>query len=287
MALSYVGISQSQEVLGNRLRPYQIPNGDNDDKSVRIEEIVVDAREQFGMNPYYRPNGSVELLKTLVQANFPVVLRVWLNDTEDIGHYILVRGYDDSKGEIIFDDSYYGADRRVSYQTLNRRWEAFSYSLMVIASENQRQEVELLLGELESEQRAWVLLKERHEGYLESRYRTFNQAVAAYYLGDYRQSIELYESVAGALPRRMLWYQLEPIYAYEKLREKDKVFAITDAILRDQNRAFHELYVIRGRVLLRDGDIEGARKEVDLALRYNERDQEAVKLYNSIQKTKR
>src|SRR3990167_907362 len=39
MALSYFGIKASQKVIGDGLRPYQNPQGDNDDKSVTLNEM--------------------------------------------------------------------------------------------------------------------------------------------------------------------------------------------------------------------------------------------------------
>src|SRR3989304_4636966 len=39
MTLSYFGINESQQKLGNELRPYQNPQGDNDDKSVTLDEL--------------------------------------------------------------------------------------------------------------------------------------------------------------------------------------------------------------------------------------------------------
>jgi len=67
-------------------------------------------------------------------------------------------------------------------------------------------------------------------------------AVANYYLGNYEQSIIDYESVANSLPRRMLWYQLEPILAMQKLKQYDKILALSERILNGGNRAYSELY---------------------------------------------
>jgi hypothetical protein len=65
MLLQYSGINVSQKELGDFLRPYQVPNGDNDDKSVSMEEIGEHAR-QYDLVPYHRPNGSIDLLKQLL-----------------------------------------------------------------------------------------------------------------------------------------------------------------------------------------------------------------------------
>src|SRR5690606_15634406 len=48
MALSYMGVSKTQQELGDILRPYQVPGGDNDDKSVTLEEVAKEA-EKYGL----------------------------------------------------------------------------------------------------------------------------------------------------------------------------------------------------------------------------------------------
>lgn len=282
MALSYQNISAPQAELGKILRPYQIQSGDNDDKSVRIEEIAEHAETEYGLNAYYRPNGTIALLKEFISRDIPVVLRVWLNDTEDIGHYIIVRGYDDSSKQIIFDDSYYGPNRRVGYETLNRRWESFLYSFLVLGSDQKTSVIEGILGEMAAEQTAWQQLLTRTDGYYLDMYRNFNQSVAYYYLGDYKSSIATYESIATELPGRMLWYHLEPIWAYEKAGNSDKVFSITNNILNKNNRAFSELYVIRARMYIADGNVSAAKNELDLAIRYNQNYLEAKRLRDAL-----
>ena len=67
----------------------------------------------------------------------------------------------------------------------------------------------------------------------------------------------------------MLWYQIEPILAYNKLGEEEKVLEITSAILNNHNRAFSELYQLRGRIYMKRGDLDTARGEFEKALYYN------------------
>jgi tetratricopeptide (TPR) repeat protein len=74
----------------------------------------------------------------------------------------------------------------------------------------------------------------------------FNISIALYYAGDYQESVEAFEKVQGRLPFRALWYQIEPIQSYYELGDYQKVFELTDQILNNGNRAFSELYIIRG-----------------------------------------
>ena len=54
MALRFYGITESQATLGQALRPYQVPSGDNDDKSVTLEEMAEKSKE-YGFTPIHRP----------------------------------------------------------------------------------------------------------------------------------------------------------------------------------------------------------------------------------------
>ena len=59
-------------------------------------------------------------------------------------------------------------------------------------------------------------------------YLIFNRSVAYYYLGGYKSVAVDYEKVVSVLPRRMLWYHLELILIYEKLRENQRAMEITE-----------------------------------------------------------
>src|SRR3989338_6887144 len=74
MALSYYGINKSQQELGNEIRPYQVANGDNDDKSVTLEELAEKSKE-FNLVPFHRPNGTIELIKLFLTYDLPVITR--------------------------------------------------------------------------------------------------------------------------------------------------------------------------------------------------------------------
>ncbi len=118
MALSYFGIHESQAALGQDLRPYQNSQGDNDDKNVSLDELVQEAKK-FGLLAYHRPNGSMQLLKQFVANGLPVIIDTNMTTSDDIGHYRVVKGYDDTSGVIIQDDSMQGHNVRFSYADMN------------------------------------------------------------------------------------------------------------------------------------------------------------------------
>lgn len=272
MALSYYGISASQETLGETLRPYQIPGGNNDDKSVTLDELEEKSKE-YGLVPFHRPAGTPETIKRFLAAGIPVITRTWLHTGEDIGHYRIIKGYDDTTSEFIQDDSLQGKNLRYSYDEFDELWQAFSYEYLVLVPKEKEKLAKTILGDNADEKISWEkalqLSRTQATAEPESVYPVFNEVVALTRLGRFEEATRSFESIENRLSFRMLWYQIEPIIAYQKIKNYDKVFAMTDAILNNQNRAFSELYFIRGQMYEEQGDSELAKAEYEKAALYN------------------
>lgn len=286
MALSYYGINVSQQELGQALRPYQNPQGDNDDKSVTLEEVAQMAKK-YDLIAYRRPNGNENILKLFIANDIPVITRTWLKVDDDIGHYRLVKGYDDTRGLLIQDDSLQGKNLRYSYDEFNAIWKKFNYEYLVLVPKDKEQIALQIMGEDADFDRSW----EKAAAFAESELQNdpndvdmrFNYSVALYNTGKYRESTQEFEKVQGRLSRRTLWYQIEPIRAYYELEEYGKVISITDNILSNGNRAFSELYVIRGDIYKKQGDAQRARAEYEKAVQYNVSFEEAKERLASLE----
>jgi hypothetical protein len=272
MALSYFGIHESQQVLGEILRPYENTTGDNDDKDVTFEELAGEART-FGLLAYYRPDGNMQLLKRFLAIGLPVVAETVMTTNDDIGHYRVVKGYNASTGMIIQDDSMQGHDVQFSYADFDSMWKKYNYEYLVLAPKSKQRLVEAILGKDLDARTAWentVKMDEaalaQNPGDVDS---TFNLSVADYYVGDYRGSVQAYEQVQAQLPFRTLWYQIEPIESYSMLGDYQRVFTITASILNDGNRAFSQLYILRGEIDKKEGNLAAARAEFQNAVTYN------------------
>ncbi len=272
MALSYYGINESQQKLGQELRPYQNPVGDNDDKSVTLEELAEKSKE-YGLIPFHRPNGNTQMIKQFINYDIPIITRTWLYENEDIGHYRVIKGFDDTTSEIIQDDSLQGKNLRYSYQEFNAIWKKFNYEFLVLVPENKVNIAKQILGQNSDEIASWNLAAENASNELEINpndiYSRFNLSIALSKVGKHQKAVEEFEKVENKLPFRTLWYQIEPIESYYELGNYDKVFAITDNILNNHNRAFSELYLIRGNIYLNEGNQELAEEEFEKAVLYN------------------
>lgn len=272
MTLSYFGINISQQELGQQLRPYQIPGGDNDDKSVTLEELAEKSKE-YGLIPFHRPNGNTDLIKLFITYDIPVLTRTWTKQNEDIGHYRVVKGYDETTREFIQDDSLQGKNLRYSFDSFNELWEKFNFEYLVLVPEEKKEIAEAILGEDSDPKTAWQNAVKLSEQQLEKNpddiYARFNLSVALYNAGEYQKSVEEFEKVESRLPFRTLWYQIEPIEAYFELGNYQRVFEITERVLNYHNRAFSELYFLRGQIYLKQEDKESTKSEFDKAVFYN------------------
>lgn len=271
MAMSFFGFDQTQTEIGNQLRPYQNSAGDNDDKSVTFAEMGAYA-QGLGMIAYHRPVGSIELLKTFIANDIPVMTRTWTAVDEDIGHYRVVTGFDEADQVIIQDDSLQGEAIAIDYGEFLSMWEKFNYEYLVVVPESRSGVAAAILGELIDTQLAWQVAKDSARDRLvtepTSIYARFNLAIAEYYLGNYLETIQHFEAVESLLPSRTLWYQLEPLLAYQRLGRYDQLMTRIEQILSNGNRAYSELYLIRGQVYLDQAQPEAARREFELALKY-------------------
>ena len=284
MIFSWLGKNVSQGELGDKMRPYQNSEGDNDDKTIFTYEFVNWANE-YGFEGVSRVNGDIELLKTFTANGIPVVVKTWLHVGEDIGHFRIVRGFDDSKKVIIQDDSYEGPNKKISYFDFLSMWQPFNYAYIIVYSSSQKDLVEAIIGEEMDENISWqnALFRAEKEAELdpENVYPWFNISTAQYHLGNLQSSVEAFEKVENLLPRRMLWYQIEPIQAYQDLKDYDRVFQIVEKILNGGNRAFSEIYLIRGEIYLSQGNSARAKEEFEKAILYNENSKDAKKSLNS------
>ena len=272
-ALSHWGIRDTQEAIAEATRPWNNPKGDNDDKSVTLYELADYAKAKHGLITYVRPNGSIELLKEFVANDIPVVARALMYPQDDIVHYRVVRGYDDEAGALIESDGINGPNFSLPYDEWLHLWKNFNYSYLIVVPNSKKALVEQILGEEANERTAWQNAKVRAQAELVKNPSDlivhYNLIIAHHYLGEHEEATREFEKIEGRLTRRVLWYQPEPIVSYFELGNYDRVMALTDGIINDNNRSVSELYVLRGKIYESRGDTTSARAEYEKALHYH------------------
>jgi len=259
------------------------------DRNVNVEELVWYVRTRVGwLSVQYRVGGTIETLKRFLAAGIPVVIEetfkmdaaYWPHDDLWAGHYLLLTGYNDAASAFITQDTYYGANRTVDYNSLDRNWEAFNRVFILVYRPDQEEQVKGLLGpdwDVDTNrQRALQSASEQASANPQDAFAWFNAGTNLVYFERYDEAAHAYDTArAIGLPQRMLRYQFGPFIAYFHAGRIDDLMALTEyALQRTPNS--EEALVWRGWALYRKGDVPGAAESFRKALQYHPDYQDAV-----------
>lgn len=269
MALGFYGHLVSQEAARVALRP-----GGYDDKNVTAEEIAA-YLAGFGLETRVRVAGSKELLRTLVANNVPVLVHQLLApdaDKNDIGHYAVVRGYDEAGGVLLTQDPYFGAGRRLAYAEFDRLWRPFGRRYLPVYPPEAAPLVQAILGEDWDEQTNWSRAQRVAENEInrapDDAYAWFNLGDGHLAQGDAETAVHAYErALALGLPRRHMWYQIGPIVAHNQVGNHTRALVLAQRALTTES-TLAEVQYERGVALLGLGQGAAALEAFRLAARY-------------------
>lgn len=278
MALSYYGWQGSQVDTAAILKP------DREDKNVTPAEMVRFVNEQTFVRALTRIGGSVDLVRALVAAGFPVVVEVGgpLYEGWDwIGHYRTVVGYDDTAGAFLVFDSWLGTGENgdgiaVPYTTFDTTWEPFNRVFVVIYEPAREREVTNLLGDLVTVEGAAASALAQAEAAARENPRNgfawFNIGTALVRLGNFdRAALAFDEATRHSLPFRMYFYQFGPFEAYYNVGRYDEVLALVNSTLNSGGDYVEEMHYWQGRVFAVQGRPDDARASFQRALGHNPR----------------
>ena len=163
------------------------------------------------------------MLKRLIANGFYVVVEDWLHPNEDIGHVTIIRGFDDEQGVLIADDSYIGVNVTYPYEQFSAtQWKAFNYEYLPLYTPANEALLRAIIGDVwESEvmyTNAVSMAKREIAKNENDMHAWFNLGTSLYGLGEYLEAKQAFEkSRSIGWPKRMLWYQLQPIQVYNCL----------------------------------------------------------------------
>ncbi len=268
MTLQYFGYNVSQEETKAKLRT------SSDDKNVFIGEISAYLKNDYGIQNKVLFNGDLKTLKTLVSNGVYVVVEDFLHPNEDIGHVLIIRGFDDTEGVLIADDSYFGVGIKYPYEMWDEgQWKPYNREFMSVYRADKEAIVKAIVGENWDEPTMYqnsVLRNLREtEANPNDMYAWFNLGTSYFGLGEYSQARTAFEkSKALGWPHRMLWYQIQPVQTYNKLGEYKLALETADLALW-YNDSFGEIHYEKAVAYKGLGEIEKARIEAQAALGYN------------------
>jgi hypothetical protein len=273
-----------QYTIGDVIKP------NRQDKNVNIEELksFVDQNTR-GLQSEFRVGGDVSTIKKFLAAGFPVVVETsfkltesfWPGDDRWAGHYILITGYDDSAEVFTTQDSFYGPDSTVGYESLFSDWQAFNNVYLIIYPVNKKNQIQTLFGPdwdvMANRQRALQTTRVNLQTDSQNPFAWFNMGSDLTYLEYYSEADNAYQnSQRFTLPQRMLRYQFGPLkaaYELKKLDDLDQWVTYALKVTPDSE----ELLMWKGRYYSLKGDNQASLVAFQKALEVHPGYEEAVR----------
>lgn len=268
MVLQYFGYNVNQNETKSRLR------SNSDDKNVFTYEIADYIRKDYGVESKLLYGGDIQLLKKLLANGFYIVIEDWLHPNEDIGHTTIIRGFDDTQGVLIADDSFIGVNITYPYEQFSQtQWKPFNYEYLPVYLPANEELLKSIIGDSWDERVMFQKAADKARGEIvqneSDMYAWFNLGTSLYSLGEYSQAKDAFEkSRSLGWPKRMLWYQIQPVQAYNSLKEYNKALEMADIALWS-NDSFAEAHLEKAIAHKGLGNTQKAREEANKALFYS------------------
>jgi hypothetical protein len=273
MYLSYYGWQGKQADITDVVKP------NPDDRNVNVDELAYFVSTKAGwLQVQFRVGMTLDSIKRFIASGVPVMIEeafhdtqgYWPGDDKWAGHYILLTGYDDTTKTFITQDSYYGANRRVEYSTLDADWKAYNRVLIAVYLPDQADLVQSLFGrdwdEKTSREDALANAQAETKANPNDNYAWFNVGTNEVYFEDYEDAAQAYDTARKlGLPQRMLRYQFGPFIAYFHTGRIDDLMSLVEYALKITPNS-EEALLWHGWALYRKGNLDAAKIEFNKAL---------------------
>jgi hypothetical protein len=280
--LRYFGWKGNQYDISKVIKPTR------DDRNVNVEELVYYVRTQSGwLNAEFRVGGSLDTLKKLIAAGFPVMIEEtfkadhagWPGDDLWAGHYLLVTGYDDVAQQFTIQDSEYGPNQKTSYAELDKKWQSFNRVYIMAFPPEMQATLESVLGEnWDAETNRQNALKASEQETIsdpQNAFAWFNYGTNLTYFERYNEAATAYDTARTiGLPERMLRYQFGPFISYFHSMRTEDLMALTKYAL-EITRTSEEAMLWRGWGFYRMGSKQEAINYFRAALKIHPEYQDA------------
>jgi tetratricopeptide (TPR) repeat protein len=202
-----------------------------------------------------------------------------------VGHYRVVRGYDQGAEAIIVNDPYTGPEVRFSYALFDERWRPFNRCYIPVYLPGQEAVVKAILGpdwEDEAMYHRALASAQQEVEQIGDNYAWFNLGDDYLAIEEYRKAADAYErALEMGFPSHFLWYHFGPLETYNALKEYQKVLSLSEEVLA-QAPDIEEIRYQRGLAYLGLGEVEKAKTEFELAVQYNPNYAEAAQALSSL-----
>ncbi len=266
MNMSYFGYTKTQLEAAKFLKPNQ------DDKNVSPDELAAYSRNN-GLMALVRRGGTIELLKTFLNHDLPVLVETWFNhDGDEMGHYRLITGYDDDTRQFTTFDSYNGPNVKISYESLETNWRVFNHLYVIIYPPKQTDSVTAIIKtdmvETAMYERLRTIAQAEIDANPQDAIAYFNLGEDLTRLGEMAAAVQAFDQARHiGLHWRRWWYQFTPLEAYYAVGRYQEVIDLSQATLKGTG-GHEESYYYLGLALQASGQA-GATKNFQAAVAYN------------------
>ena len=279
MAMTYWGWRGQRTDIGPKVKPF------NKDKNVMFYELEEFVTVNSDLRAVHRPGGTAELLKRLIVHDYPVLIEKgsFMQEVSGryswMGHYNVVTGYDDEKQEWTVQDSYYTADYKVPYDTLEEEWQSFNHQFMVVYPGDREGAVYSILGPYTNSNWANQNALRMADAQIEAAetpeerfYAYFNRGTSQVALSDFYGAAQSYDMAytyypdiePERRPYRIVWYETGPYYAYYYSGRYYDVIALAETTLASTAEPYlEESHYWRAMAYNALGEIEKAHDDLE------------------------
>lgn len=264
MMLWYHGWNGTYDMTIRALNPHL------GDVSVRSDEMIAFV-EQQGLRAAARTGGTLDILRGLVAAGFPVLVENEYNPTPGnwTGHNRVIMGYDDAAGLLYAYDSSLGSGasgqgRTFRYDDFDKLWKSFNRAYMVVYPPEAETEIQAILGnQWDTTYNAlWTSFQAESDlaADVKDPYAWFNMGMAQLALNNPERAVIAFDAAQEVgVPTRLLWYQFAPFEAYLQAGRYEDALALGQRVINSTS-GVEEIYYYMGEAYARLGNPENAAR---------------------------
>ncbi len=274
MALSLLGVNVTQAEAAAALK------GSYPDRNVTTPELAAYLQAN-GFNTVRRWLITPDLVRRLVQANFPMILHQQQKLDDDIGHFRIAYGY--TANSLLFGDSMFGGQFRLTDSAFNTLTKPYSGEYLIAYRPEQAKQLEDILGsdwsKFSNIKRLATLAKSRLNKAPDDAYAWWGLGQSLLFQGMIQPAANAFNQADQlGLSKKHYWYQHDAFEAWNKAGLYQKTIRVAATALKAYANS-RELNTYYGNALERVGQFRKALAAFKAA--YTE-DTRSVYLKNAI-----